>query len=88
LTTAIFEIQSSSWRVRWSAAPNNPEVPGTFTIYAYREGNALWVAMPACLMMSEEGGSDVSYIHTGTGRYYLVIYGGLMDWTVAVEDER
>lgn len=79
--TESFRIASKEWRISWTT--KNEKVAGLLQIFVYTDSGEL-----VTLAANQQGaGSDVSYVRSTPGRYYLTINSANVDWTVTVEDQ-
>lgn len=80
MTTPDFRVSVRDWRIVWST--QNEVLPGAgiFQIYVHDDSDNL-IALAA----NKQGtGSGTSYVKP-TGRFYLDINSGNVDWTVKVQ---
>jgi hypothetical protein len=79
--TEFFSVGSTEWRISWSS--RNEARPGTGLLQVYvKDANGKVVSIAA----NKQGpGQDVSYIHSPSGRYYVMINSANIDWAVRVE---
>ena len=80
--TESFQVVSRQWRVTWATIAGEPGC--VFQATVKNEFNTV-VGIAASVA---SGGSDISYLRTEPGRYYLDIGSANCEWTVSVEDMR
>jgi len=77
--TERFSVSASEWRIAWASA--NERIAGILQVFVYNEAGEL-----ITLAANQQGtGSDVSYVHTPPGRFYLSINSANVDWAIAVQ---
>jgi hypothetical protein len=81
--TESFDIASSEWRIAWTTK-SHVGGPGVFSIEAYSSSGE---RIAGVANLSREG-SDISYVRSRPGRYYLSITNAAMEYVVRVEDQR
>lgn len=84
--TESFTTKTREWRIRWNCQADTQFGSGVLQIYVYRDdGKTLWTDLIANVVNSS---SDISYVRTEPGRYYLDINSVMMKWEIIVEERR
>jgi hypothetical protein len=83
--TESFTTGSREWRIYWKTRNEPFARAGILQITVHQADNDAVVTTAA----NKQGiGSDVSYVRSPPGRYYLAINSANVDWLVRVEDQR
>lgn len=82
LTTAVFKIKGSKWRVDWKATATNSKWSG-FNIMVYRKGETLRYIDIFAHSVGRPDGTD--YVYDGEGDYYLkVLTSNISNWEIKI----
>lgn len=81
-TTETFEITKPEWRINWSGVGAGSG--SLLQIHVYRAGSQIPISVAANIA-NQPIRSDTSYVHSGPGRYYLLINAASVEWTVVAE---
>lgn len=83
--TESFTVHSREWRIYWKTKREAFAGTGFLAITVHRADNDDVVASAA----NKQGtGSDVSYVRTPPGRYYLSINSANAEWVIRVENKQ
>jgi hypothetical protein len=81
--TQPFTVTTDTWRLRYHFESSTPDQQSSsFDMSVYKTGNTI----PESEITLERPGSDTSYVHAGSGTYYLSIGSENVTWTVTVEE--
>lgn len=80
-TTDYFTIPTNEWRINWKCTPTSPRYEGIVAITVYAKGGEYIKAFSS----TNTETSGITYIHEGTGQYYLDISPIVANFEITVE---
>lgn len=81
-TTESFRVTDREWRIEWETSNEPFPGAGIFQIFVHKADDDALVTLAA----NKQGtGSDVTYVRSVPGRFYLTLNSGNVDWRVQVQ---